>query len=497
MNHFYPHPSELADWTERFQRPVPDRHRHYHWGHLNTGLPWIEDRLYRDGPNVYWDDITHGRVRPHGLQREAPFHPIFRHFKVIATDTRWCEVIGGSTYYRHHWQGLEHRTGVPFQVQQFEDLFVASVPKYAVCDRFDGVFDQPWNMGEEFRPDSDRQRELFPAAGHIESPPTRAKSEAPAPVASTRPVGGSSTLTRPDRPLRVALGPENPAFGSWNWLGAELAQELAADHDVTVYREIIPEADVVVFFKFLHDCETLRAVHQRSAVIYCPVDVYGSAAEIDGDALRLRLCDRIVVHCRRLMPYFQSYVPTSYLDHHVKYVITDRSDPVTDGPVLWVGEKSNLAPVVEWVNGHDLPAQLVVLTNVPPATTAESLRFDRRHAVGIESWSADSHLAWLSRCRCAFDIKSDDFRARHKSPAKALDYLASGVPFAMNHPSSSVDHLRELGFEIPEPEDFDRWLSPEYAAECQQFGQAIRELLSLNRLGHRWRKFIGEVAALR
>jgi hypothetical protein len=61
-------------------------------------------------------------------------------------------VDNGFTYYRHHWIGLEHRTGVRFPVSRFEDLFVTAVPKYQVCDRFDGVFDQPWNLGEEFRP---------------------------------------------------------------------------------------------------------------------------------------------------------------------------------------------------------------------------------------------------------------------------------------------------------------------------------------------------------
>src|SRR5262249_50934281 len=47
--------------------------------------------------------------------------------------------------------GLEHRTGLPFPVRQFEDLFVAAVPKYARCDRFDGHFPHPWNIGDDLR----------------------------------------------------------------------------------------------------------------------------------------------------------------------------------------------------------------------------------------------------------------------------------------------------------------------------------------------------------
>lgn len=163
--HFYPHPIDLNDWGERKLLPVYERHRFYHWGHAGTGQPWIEDRLYRDAAGVSWDESTHGSVRPHGVRRPAPFHPIFQHYKVVASDTDWCDAEGDSTYYRHHWVGLEHRTGLPYAVRRFEDLFVESVRNYAVCDRFDGRFEQPWNMGDEFRPDSDLQREAKAVLG--------------------------------------------------------------------------------------------------------------------------------------------------------------------------------------------------------------------------------------------------------------------------------------------------------------------------------------------
>jgi hypothetical protein len=154
--HFYPHPSELADISARLQRPVQDRFHHYHWSHFGNGYPWIEDRLYKAAPHVHWDAATHGSVRPHGLYRQAPFHPIFRHFKVCSIDMAAFETGQPTTLYRGHWQDQvrEHRTGLPYGVKSFEDLFVTSVPKYATCSRFDGRFDQPWNMGEAFRPDN-------------------------------------------------------------------------------------------------------------------------------------------------------------------------------------------------------------------------------------------------------------------------------------------------------------------------------------------------------
>src|SRR5262245_14799351 len=81
--HFYPHPDDVSALPHSRDRPIRDRFRHYHWDYRGTGVPWIEDRLYRNGPHVTWDLVTHGSVRPHGLSRPAPFHPALRHYKVV------------------------------------------------------------------------------------------------------------------------------------------------------------------------------------------------------------------------------------------------------------------------------------------------------------------------------------------------------------------------------------------------------------------------------
>jgi hypothetical protein len=152
--HFLPHPSELTDWRTRQKLPVPERHCHYHWSYRGDGLPWCEDRLYCNRTVVSWDGVTHGSVRPHGLARMAPFHPILQHYKVFTTDLAWYEAGGRSTFYRSHWTGTPHRTGLAFSVRRLEDLFVSAIPDYARCDRFDGTFRHSWNMGEEYRPES-------------------------------------------------------------------------------------------------------------------------------------------------------------------------------------------------------------------------------------------------------------------------------------------------------------------------------------------------------
>ena len=151
--HFFPHPNELQDWQTRRHLPVTQRHLYYHWSHHGNGLPWIEGRLYRNSPNVFWDDHTHGSVRPHGLLRPAPFCPILRHYKVTTTNLDKYDVGSTSSHYRDHWLDAPNRTGLSFPVNRFEDLFISSERNYSRCDRFDGTFNHPWNMGEQYRPE--------------------------------------------------------------------------------------------------------------------------------------------------------------------------------------------------------------------------------------------------------------------------------------------------------------------------------------------------------
>lgn len=158
--HFFPHPDDLAEWSWRQGLPVQDRFRYYHWGHRGSGLPWREDRLYRNGPEVMWDGHTHGSVRPEGLSSPAPFHPILKHYKVYTLDLFDYEVAGDASHYRTHWAELPHRTGLSFRVQRMEDFFVRAIPDYDRCDRFSGTFEHAWNMGEEYRPDRASLRPL-------------------------------------------------------------------------------------------------------------------------------------------------------------------------------------------------------------------------------------------------------------------------------------------------------------------------------------------------
>ncbi|MES2789461.1 MAG: glycosyltransferase family 4 protein [Planctomycetota bacterium] len=267
-----------------------------------------------------------------------------------------------------------------------------------------------------------------------------------------------------------------------------------------MFRDLPAAADVVLFVKFLPPLLQLQEIAIQSKIVYCPIDFYGNVIDIEHDADRLCLCESIVVHAPRLIPYFQSYATTTYLDHHLKYTLPTRQEVINDGPLLWVGVRSNLGPLVNYVNCHTLPAPLMILTNSEQPSESQdpgSYGLNSLNEIQIANWSPETHLYWLGQCRAALDIKGDDFRARHKPAAKALDFLASGVPLAMNIESSSSEAVRKLGFEIASPDDPERWLSAEYAAQTRTFGLRISREFSSTRLTKQWQEVLGKIAGSR
>jgi hypothetical protein len=303
-----------------------------------------------------------------------------------------------------------------------------------------------------------------------------------------------------ERPV-VAFGPEMPGWGSWEWLGLDLLGELARYYHTVRFRGLaVPDCDVVVVVKQALPAGLAERVARRAALVYCPVDYYGSAAAIQADAAMLRRCARVLVHAERLRGHFEPYARVEYLDHPVKFVAPPLAAYRPSGFLLWVGVRTNLPPLVEWVNAHPPPAELRVLTNPEdPAVVPRPAEFGFRTKVRIqiEPWSRELQLRRTAEARAALDIKGTDFRARHKPPAKAIDFLASGLPLAMNPDSGPVEHLARLGFAVASPLEPERWLGRAYWEETQRFGRALRELLSLKRIGWRYRRVLDEVLAER
>ena len=285
-------------------------------------------------------------------------------------------------------------------------------------------------------------------------------------------------MTSVSRPT-IALGPKAPQFGSWNWLGEDLARGLAHEFDTTIFTDEVPPCDAVLFVKFKPPLSVLQQIVSRSQVLYLPVDRYGSSAEIDADLGAWRCCAAVVVQCELLQRYFAPYAHTVYLDHPLKYITPAPCPYRAAGPLLWIGNHANLPPLVAWCNAHRLPDELWVLTNdVEPQTRPGDLGFRNTQVTRVEKWSPSAHVAWTAQCRGAIDIKDDSFRARYKPPAKANDFIASGVPFATLPNSSAAVYWHRRGLELASPED-PFWLSEHYWEQTHSAAIHLRESLSL------------------
>src|SRR5262249_31839440 len=109
-----------------------------------------------------------------------------------------------------------------------------------------------------------------------------------------------SRTSDPTRKSVLAFGPEMPTWGSWEWVGLDLQEELRPYYDTTSFTgDRIPACDVVVLVKFPVPQPVIEEAARRAKVIYAPLDYYGSPQEIEADGPMLRRCARILVHCER------------------------------------------------------------------------------------------------------------------------------------------------------------------------------------------------------
>ncbi len=207
----------------------------------------------------------------------------------------------------------------------------------------------------------------------------------------------TGTALVPQHHATVAFGPEAPGWGSWDWVGSDLARALARDFTTRLFRAWEePECDVIILIKHPPRPDWIERVARGAAIIYAPVDAYDSAAAIDADAAWLRKCARIVIHCDRLRKYFAPYATVEYVDHHVKFAAPVRESFQPRGNLLWVGVRSNLTPLIRWVNAHDLPAPLDVLSNFEDPgriTSPTQLGFRTDAGVRIHHWSPERQTA--------------------------------------------------------------------------------------------------------
>jgi hypothetical protein len=283
-----------------------------------------------------------------------------------------------------------------------------------------------------------------------------------------------------NRKNTISIGPELPHFGSWSWLGHWMIDSLAAEFDVSTFKdpEFPPQSDIVIFLKFKPSHARLSELRRNSRLIFVPVDIYGSAGEIDADRCSLGCFSQVILHCSRLSRYFEGLVNHRCLDHPLKYHLPEIRTERIDGPLLWVGKQCNLPSVIPCLKRFSRHHELRLLTDIPQDRCAakEFGLDDRRVEVG--QWSPQRHLEWTTTAMAAVDVKGCDFRSRHKPPAKTLDFLVSGVPVITNRGSSVDLTLTPRGFSLLEETCWQGNVSKEFQQELAHQAVMVRPEIS-------------------
>lgn len=278
------------------------------------------------------------------------------------------------------------------------------------------------------------------------------------------------------KPIHIAVGPQAPGFGSWQWLGEGLLANLQHPFSVETFVDSSepPAADIVVYIKFLPNADRLADIAQRSSIVFLPVDMNASCSEIDNNREYTQTFSLVIVNSRRLLRYYHGYCPVEYLDHPLKYSLSKPRLTTDEGPVVWIGQICNIEPIVHWANSTELDRELWVLTNLGGAEPSPASLGFKIENVTVQRWSESLHMHCLEVASLAVDIKGQDFRSRHKPPAKVFDFLASGIPVIVNRGSSADIHLSALGYE---PLYDNSWLSELNGQHRQlafEFGQRLQ-----------------------
>lgn len=322
---------------------------------------------------------------------------------------------------------------------------------------------------------------------------------------------GSAGAPRSIGPRRrtVAFGPVR-SLPSWDWVGFDTARALSRYYDLVLFDSWAarPRCDVLVIVKDPPPAAVLdRVARGPERLVYCPVDVYGAPADLERDAELLGACDLVLVHSERLRPLVQPHCrAVHFVEHHLRYALPTRTEYREDGYILWIGGFQYVPYLLSWLADHPLEHELRILSDVDNHRAR-----DRAHVLAadigtrftispsgptvagyrVETWSERRQAEMMRECRAALDVKATSrFNQYYKPPAKAQQFVASGIPFAVNAKSYSAEYFRSRGFEVASPLDPGRWLSRRYWEESCDWSDRWRAGLSLDAVGARYRDLL-------
>ncbi|MCA9037309.1 MAG: hypothetical protein KDA91_19370, partial [Planctomycetaceae bacterium] len=165
--------------------------------------------------------------------------------------------------------------------------------------------------------------------------------------------------------------------------------------------------------------------------------------------------------------------------------------PAADGHFIWIGKLCNLGPVVKWVNQRSLSRPLVIISDLGEMpSSSRQLGFTARNSIDFVRWSARDHIEQTRHAFAAIDVKGEEFRSRHKPPAKMLDFLASGIP-VISSPLHSPGFYHQPGGLQPcfEPEE----IGTAYVEAVQRFAVRVRSRLSVKNVCTELSSILGQL----
>ena len=297
---------------------------------------------------------------------------------------------------------------------------------------------------------------------------------------------------------------------SWHWAGFEVGRELSKHYEVVLYEHMAgpPPCDVLFLIKQRPSPAFVSAVQaQGTALVYCPIDAYQTARDIEGDAALLRACSMLLVHSERLLPLLRPYCgATHFVEHYTRYALHEMAPYKADGFILWVGHVQYVPYLVRWLEEHPIDREVRILTDLDSergwarahtnaAQLGLSIDLSRTPTelagCATVQWSERRQQDMMRACKAAFDVKHTElFSQHHKPPTKAQQFVASGIPCAVNPDAYSAEYFRVRGFDPASPADAARWLSPEYWEATHRAGAWLRRETSIEAVAARYRDLI-------
>jgi hypothetical protein len=297
--------------------------------------------------------------------------------------------------------------------------------------------------------------------------------------------------------MKIAIGPARD-FPSWHWCGGDLVPGLKSVHDVAIFRQYADLSsgrfESVVIVK--KPPSGMASSHHRSLaggvrIVYIPVDFFKTETQIEQHSQFLRSCDVVATHCSRLDGYLLPHCRRlAHVEHYGKHVLPAMADYRPEGFVLWTGQGTHARHAYGWYTKMVRDFRLVILSNALDFAT-----WDANPGVRCIPWSEEEHLLLLGEAKAGLDIKGGDFGQMTKPPTKAQQFVASGVPTAVNRESYSWEWFHGRGFDLADPDDGERWFSRRYWEETREFGLSLREEISKERVAASYLDLLRDMTA--